>query len=256
MTRIDLPFTGPILNAAGTLGFFPPKGLDLSELGGFITNPVSLNTRTPAGGTRFLRFSGGFLLHTGFPNPGFFRVLDANAHRWAGARLPVVVHLLVESADDAYRMVRVLEEMDGIGGIEAGIPPGASESLAAEVVRAASGELPVVARIGLDEVRRLGAVAAGAGATAVSFGPPRGSLPDHRGRLVSGRLYGRAVFPQALGILRDLVPEIPIFFSGGVQSQSQIDIVMQAGAAGVQLDMPLWRGGEISVPAGPSSARR
>ena len=73
--KYELPFRSPFLNAAGSLGFAPDphSPLDLSRLGAFITNPVSSQPRTPASGPRYLPFSGGFLLHTGHPNPGLTR---------------------------------------------------------------------------------------------------------------------------------------------------------------------------------------
>ena len=51
MSKFDLTFSAPLLNAAGSLGFAPdPNGpVDLSRFGAFITNPISLRPRLPAG---------------------------------------------------------------------------------------------------------------------------------------------------------------------------------------------------------------
>src|SRR5512139_417108 len=101
MPKNDLTLATPLMNAAGSLGFAPDTraGIDLARLGLFITNPISLKARVPAHGERFLSYPGGFLLHTGHPNPGFREVIKRNAAHWARSSLPVVVHLLAETPD-------------------------------------------------------------------------------------------------------------------------------------------------------------
>ncbi len=61
MAKHDLAFDPPIMNAAGSLGFFPDfhSSIDWSSLGAFVTNPVSLTPRTPAHGRRFHSLSRG-----------------------------------------------------------------------------------------------------------------------------------------------------------------------------------------------------
>src|SRR5512141_2867236 len=102
MPKRDFVLRLPWMNAAGTLGFAPnPRGpVDLSRLGAFITNPVSLRSRSPAENRGLLAFPGGFLLHTGWPNPGLNAALRRWASRWAEASLPVVLHLLVGAQDE------------------------------------------------------------------------------------------------------------------------------------------------------------
>jgi dihydroorotate dehydrogenase (NAD+) catalytic subunit len=85
-------------------------------MGAFITNPVSLRPRTPAQGPRLLPFPGGFLLHSGNPNPGLRRVIQLYAGRWARSPLPVVVHLLAESPAEVSEMAERLERVDGVAG--------------------------------------------------------------------------------------------------------------------------------------------
>ena len=52
--------TPPLMNAAGSLGFAPDMRtpVDMSKLGAFITNPISLGPRSPAQGKRFPGVSG------------------------------------------------------------------------------------------------------------------------------------------------------------------------------------------------------
>ena len=82
MSKSELLLNTPIMNAAGCLGFAPDTHgpTDLSQLGAFITNPISLLARSPAHGPRFLSFPGGFMLHTGYPNPGLGAPPGATPH--------------------------------------------------------------------------------------------------------------------------------------------------------------------------------
>jgi dihydroorotate dehydrogenase (NAD+) catalytic subunit len=79
---------------------------------------------------------------------------------------------------------------------------------------------------------------------ALSLAPPRGSLPDPQdGALVSGRLYGPSIFPQALAAVRAMVATgLPVIAGGGVYQEAQIEAMRHAGAFAVQLDAVLWRG--------------
>ena len=157
MPKFDLDLKTPIMNAAGSLGFAldPNAPINLSQMGAFVTNPISLSKRTPARGPRLLVFSGGFLLHTGFPNPGLNRSIREYASRWRRCPLPVLVHLLVQSPSEVSRMVERLEGLAGVMGIELGLPPDSDPGLAAGLVSAAIGELPVIARLPLDHASDL-----------------------------------------------------------------------------------------------------
>ena len=82
----------------------------------------------------------------------------------------------------------------------------------------------------------------GAGLAAISLGPPRGALVNPQGRLVHGRLYGPAIYPQNLSVTRALVSAgLPVISAGGVYSQAQVDELLAVGASAVQLDAALWR---------------
>ena len=78
----DLVLEKPFVNAAGMLGFAPDAHNMpfLDRLGAFITNPISRTPRKPAGNRACLPFPGGFLLHTGLPNPGINRVIRQYQH--------------------------------------------------------------------------------------------------------------------------------------------------------------------------------
>jgi dihydroorotate dehydrogenase (NAD+) catalytic subunit len=245
MFKSSLAFSLPLMNAAGTLGFAPEPRLhgELGQLGAFLTNPVSLQPRTPAHGVRGLPFPGGFLLHTGYPNPGLEAVLRRCVPRWERSPLPVIVHLLGQGVDDLASMALRLETVPGVMGIEIGFPKDVPRNLVKAFIEAACGELPLIARLPVDQAAELAPVALAAGAEAVSLGAPRGALPLPGGRLVEGRLYGPALFPQALAAVRSLAQTgVPVIGAGGVYSQAQIQAMLAAGAMAVQFDSVLWRG--------------
>jgi dihydroorotate dehydrogenase (NAD+) catalytic subunit len=246
MPKFDLTLSHPLMNAAGSLGFAPdPHGpVDLSRLGAFITNPISLGERTPAHGPRCLRFPGGFLLHTGYPNPGLKAAIRRFAARWMRSPLPVIVHLLAQSPSEAATMASMLEAVEGVAGLEIGLPPGSDAATALAFARAASGELPLILRLPLEEAARLVPSIPQGLVAAVSLAPPRGTLPTPLGGLVQGRLYGPAVYPLALSAVQALKRSgVPLIGAGGIYRQQDAESMLKAGAVAVQLDAVLWRGG-------------
>jgi dihydroorotate dehydrogenase (NAD+) catalytic subunit len=247
MPKFDLILDRPLMNAAGALGFAPDERgpVDLADLGAFLTNPISLAPRTPAHDRGVAAYPGGFLLHSGYPNPGLSGAIRQYAPRWARAVLPVWVHLLVEGPEDVAAMVPRLEGREGVSALELGLPPLADAESARAIVQAAVGELPVVARLPLDRAVELAPALADLPVSAVSLGPPRGALPGAQEALTSGRLYGPGVFPQALAAVQWLVEmgSPPVIGAGGVYRREQVETMLAAGAVGVQLDAVLWRAG-------------
>lgn len=245
MPKFDLSFSPPVMNAASSLGFAPNRRgpIALERLGAFVTNPVSLRQRTPAQGPRLLAFPGGFLLHSGHPNPGLRRVIQRYARSWAHAPRPVVIHLLAESPAEASEMAERLEKVEGVAGLELGLPPGCDPETARQMVRAAQGELPVIARLPPEQAGPLALALAEAGLVGLSLAPPRGALLSQGGRLVTGRLYGPAVLPGALHAVREASQwGLPVIGAGGVYRPGDVEAMFAAGAAAVQLDAVLWRG--------------
>ena len=244
MTKYDFSLQSPLVNAAGSLGFAPDRRSDIGKaLSAFITNPTSLSPRTPAHGRRFMAFPGGFLLHTGYPNPGLNSLVRRYSSHWMRAGIPVWVHLLSEHPEEVSNMARQLESVEGVAGIELGLPPGAEPKVASALAAAAVGELPVIVRLPFGLAVNLAAFLSDLPISAFSLGPPRGSLLGPEG-LLHGRLYGPAIFPLALATVEKLVRfGVPIIGAGGVYSQRDIEAMLAAGATGVQLDAVLWRGG-------------
>lgn len=235
------------MNTTGSLGFTPDaRSIDLEPFGAFVTNPISVRPRRASNGPRMVIFPGGVLLHTGHPNPGLRSVIKQNAAAWARAPLPIIVHLLSSRPEDLRKAVLRLEELENVLAIELGFELDVEAAELRQLLSAAQGELPLIAQLPLLRASQLIETVMDVGVAAVSLGAPRGSLPGPDGKLVSGRLYGPAMFPLAVETVRQLTPcGIPIFAAGGVQTRADGEAMLAAGATAVQLDITLWKQGEI-----------
>lgn len=243
ISRQSLDLSSPWLNAAGSLGYTLPSRWPLElPWGGFVTQAISRRPRIPAESRGLLNFPGGALLHTGWPNPGVRAVIKAHGRRWARSALPVWAHLLAAEPHEIHEMSRMLEGLEGLAALEIGLPPGAAPELAAGMIAAAGQELPAVAAVPLNDCcPPLVDALAKAGAAALVIGPPRGGLPDEKGGLLTGRLYGPALLPlvfQALRAYRDC--GLPLIAGCGVYSQADGEALLAAGAWAVQVDTWLW----------------
>jgi dihydroorotate dehydrogenase (NAD+) catalytic subunit len=245
MFRQDLDLPTPLMNAAGTLGFAPPPRGTLPEpLGAFVTHPISLSPRTPAADRAAIPYPGGFLLHTGYPNPGLSRVLKRYGERWAQADLPIWVHLLANSPPEAQQMVQRLEGVEGVMALELGLPPGVRGEEARALIEAAYGELPLVVSLPLTLASEPWVAALPEwGVSALTLTGPRGILLTDSGRPVSGRLMGPALLPQMLAAVQSVRRlGLQIIAGAGVYRRQDAQALRDAGAWAVQIDSVLWRG--------------
>jgi len=217
------------------------------HFGAFVTNPISSRSRKPAKEPALIEYPGGFLLHTGLPNPGLRASIRKFARRWADSRIPVIVHLMANDPQETLRMVRSMEEMENIAAVELSFAPQLADELILSTVEMCWGELPLIACIGIDQVRPLGSSVMESGAAAISLAPPRGMIALENGHGVTGRLTGPGLFPGALLVVRDAARAgIPVIGAGGVGSKEKADRMLSVGALAVQVDASLWKG-EVSA---------
>lgn len=250
----DLYFSKPFMNAAGSLGFFPNLR-DFENLGdllgAFVTNPFSLRPRLPTSQPTVIEYPGGFLLHTGLPNPGLSAGIRKFASKWNKSELPVIVHLMADRPEETLNMVRMLEEIENVMAAKLGFAPLLADDIILLTLEMCLGELPLIFSLPVEQVLSLGPRLMQEGAQAISISPPRGSLTTQDGRIVTGRLFGPSLFPQSLEIIRSAAKlGIPIIGSGGVWTKENADAMLSVGALAVQVDAALWNpASTFSAPA-------
>lgn len=248
----DLYFSKPIMNAAGSLGFAPDSrnGIPLNSFGAFITNPISLRPRLPTSQPAVIEFPGGFLLHTGLPNPGLSSVIKKHAARWKRADLPIIVNLMADRPEETMNMVRSLENIENVMAVELGFAPLLSDDIILLNLEMCLGEIPLIFSLPFEQVLSLGPKLIQEGAAAISISSPRGALMNGNNQLITGRLYGRSLFPRSLDIVHSAAMlEIPIIGAGGVWTEQDAADMLSAGAMAVETDVSLWVPKETGVSA-------
>ncbi len=242
MPKRDLIFSKPFLNAAGTLGFVldPRAPVSWNEFGAFITSPVSFRPRRAAAAPAVLEFPGGFLLHTGLPNPGFTAALRRYGHRWRESPLPVIVHLMADRPEETRQIVQALESAENIMAVELGFAPLLAPDILALAVEMCRGELPLIVSLPAEHLLDLGGRMLELGVAALSLACPRGVLRQDR-QMIRGRLLGRAMFPRSLELVDSAARlGFPVIGAGGVYSREDAQAMLDVGAMAVQIDAALW----------------
>jgi dihydroorotate dehydrogenase len=103
------------------------------------------------------------------------------------------------------------------------------------------GEIPLIFALPHEQVLTLGPRLMEGGADAISLASPRGAFYDQAGNLITGRMYGQALFPRALDVVRSAAMiGLPVIGSGGVWSEADVESMLKAGAMAVETDAQLW----------------
>ncbi len=249
----DLYFSKPLMNAAGSLGFFPNLR-DFENLGGlfgaFVTNPLSLRPRQPTTEPTVIEYQGGFLLHTGLPNPGIHAALKKYSAKWTRSDLPIIVHLMADRPEETQNMVRMLESQENVMAVELGFAPLLANDILMLTLEMCLGEIPLIFSLPVEQVLSVGPRLIQDGAQAISISAPRGALVNENKQVTTGRLFGPALFAQTLDTDQsDAKLGIPIIGSGGVWSKENADTMLSVGALAVQVDAALWNpASSLSAP--------
>ncbi len=249
MSKRDLIFRKPLMNTAGTLGFTPDfrvlkeLGSLFDDFGAFVTNPLSLRPRVAASQPALIEYPGGFLLHTGLPNPGLNSTLKKYARRWTDSPLPIIVHLMADRPEETKQMVQILENVDNVMAVELGFAPLLANDILSLTLEMCIGELPLIFCLPSEQILSLGPRLIDEGADALSIAMRRGALTTDGRGLTEGRLFGPSLFPQSLEIVHTAVKlGLPIIGAGGVYSKENAETMISVGALAVQIDSVLWRG--------------
>ena len=254
-----LVLENPVLVASGTFGYGVEYGevVDVERLGAICCKGTTLRPRAGNPPPRVTETPGGMLNSIGLQNPGVDAVIEKYAAIWAGWRVPVIVNVAGESIDDYVAVVRRLDGVPGVAGIElniscpnvgkGGLQFAIDRDAAGAVTRAvrAATDLPLMVKLSpnVPDVRPIARAIADAGADALSAVNTLSGMalrPDRTGPLlgnVYGGLSGPAIKPVALRIVYEVaqVVDIPIVAIGGVTSLDDVLDYLAAGAVAVQV---------------------
>jgi dihydroorotate dehydrogenase (NAD+) catalytic subunit len=213
-----------------------------SRVGAIVSLPLTLHARRGAPPPRVVEIPGGFMLRTGAANPGLEKTLREARRAWSQSGVPIIVTLAAQGVRDWTSMAAQLEHVEGVGGIELHLNPALDASDAIRATRAAT-ELPIIAKLDLDNAVAIAADCIVAGANALAIGrAPRGmALID--GRAWYGRLFGPAAKPLTLRVLREIIDlklDAPLIACGGIHSPQDAREFLAAGACAVEIDSAAW----------------
>ncbi len=259
-----LVLPNPILVASGTFGYGIEYSdvVDVNELGGICCKGTTLKARIGNPTPRVAETPGGMLNSIGLQNPGVDAVIEKYAATWAGWKVPVIVNVAGESVGDYVEVVRRLEGIPGIAGIELNIScpnvgkgglqfaidAEAAAGVTAAVRRAT--DLPLLVKLSpnVADVRPIARAIADAGADALTAVNTLSGIAvsADRARPLLGNIYGGlsgpAIKPVALRIVYEVaqVVRIPVIAIGGVTSLDDVLDFLAVGAVAVQLGTAIF----------------
>jgi dihydroorotate dehydrogenase (NAD+) catalytic subunit len=246
-----------VLLASGTFGYgFDAPQVDRAVLGAIVTKGTTLRPRDGNAPNRIAETASGMLNAIGLQNPGVDHVARVYAPLWASWDVPVIVNVAGDSVEEYVAVVRRLDGVPGIAGLELniscpnvanGLQFGVDPELAAELtsaVRAAT-RLPLMVKLtpNVTDIVTVARAVEDAGADAVSaINTYVGMAIDVRRRRPvlsrgSGGLSGPAIKPLALHAVWQVASavRIPVVGIGGISTAGDALEFLLAGAAAVQL---------------------
>ncbi|MEA2674611.1 MAG: dihydroorotate dehydrogenase catalytic subunit, partial [Chloroflexota bacterium] len=254
----------PILIASGTFGYGIEYGevVEIQRLGAICCKGTTLRPRIGNPTPRVTETPGGMLNSIGLQNPGVDAVIAKYAETWAGWQVPVIVNVAGESVADYVEVVRRLEGVPGIagielniscpnvgkGGIQFAIDADAAAGVTAAVRRAT--DLPLLVKLSpnVADVRPIARAIAAAGADALTAINTLSGIAVAPSRLrpllgnTYGGLSGPAIKPVALRIVYEVsqVVDIPVVAIGGVTELADVLDYLAVGAAAVQVGTAIF----------------
>lgn len=249
--------------ASGVFGYgteFAAR-MSLDGLGAMVCKGTTLEPRAGTAPLRMIETSAGLLNAIGLQNIGVDAVVREKAPMWAGWRVPVLVNVSGNTVDEYMEIVRRLDGVPGIAGIELniscpntdwggvafGVDPAAASAVTAAV--RAETSLPLVVKLSpnVSDLRPVASAVEAAGADAISLiNTVYGMAIDARRRTPSlsnirGGLSGPAVKPYALHLVYEVAQEVsvPVIGLGGIVSGTDAAEFLLAGATAVALGTAL-----------------
>jgi dihydroorotate dehydrogenase (NAD+) catalytic subunit len=259
-----LVLPNPILVASGTFGYGIEYGdvVEVDRLGAICCKGTTLKPRVGNVTPRVTETPGGMLNSIGLQNPGVDAVVEKYAATWTGWKTPVIVNVAGESVGDYVEVVRRLDGVPGVAGIELNIScpnvgrgglqfaidAGAAGEVTAAVRRAT--DLPLLVKLSpnVADVRPIARAIADAGAdalTAINTLSGIAVAPTRRKPLlgnVYGGLSGPAIKPVALRIVYEVaqIVDIPVVAIGGVTELADVLDFLAVGAVAAQVGTAIF----------------
>ena len=267
-TSVDLGrglvLANPILVASGTFGYGVEYGdvVDVDRLGAICCKGTTLRPRIGNPTPRVTETPGGMLNSIGLQNPGVDAVVEKYSGTWTGWKVPVIVNVAGESVEDYVEVVRRLDGVPGVAGIElniscpnvgrGGLQFAIDASAAGEVTAAVrrATDLPLLVKLSpnVADIRPIARAIADAGAdalTAINTLSGIAVAPDRRRPLLGniyGGLSGPAIKPVALRIVYEAAQavKIPIVGIGGITELADVLDFLAVGAVAVQVGTAIF----------------
>jgi dihydroorotate dehydrogenase (NAD+) catalytic subunit len=254
-----LVLPNPILVASGTFGYGVEYGdvVDVQRLGAICCKGTTLKPRIGNVTPRVTETPGGMLNSIGLQNPGVDAVVEKYGPTWTGWGVPVIVNVAGESVGDYVEVVRRLDGVPGVAGIELNIscPNVGKGGLQFAIDADAAGgvtaavrrvtDLPLLVKLSpnVADVRPIARAIADAGAdalTAINTLSGIAVAPSRERPLlgnVYGGLSGPAIKPIALRIVYEVaqIVDIPVVAIGGVTELADVLDFLAVGAVAGQV---------------------
>jgi dihydroorotate dehydrogenase (NAD+) catalytic subunit len=259
-----LVLANPILVASGTFGYGIEYGdvVDVDRLGAICCKGTTLKARVGNITPRVTETPGGMLNSIGLQNPGVDAVIEKYAATWSGWKTAVIVNVAGESVADYVEVVRRLEGVPGVAGIELNIScpnvgkgglqfaidAEAAAGVTAAVRRAT--DLPLLVKLSpnVADVRPIARAIADAGADALTAVNTLSGIAvaPSRAKPLLGNIYGGlsgpAIKPVALRVVYEVAQavDIPVVAIGGVTELADVLDFLAVGAVAVQVGTAIF----------------
>ncbi|HEX9976952.1 MAG TPA: dihydroorotate dehydrogenase [Dehalococcoidales bacterium] len=254
-----LLLANPVMTASGTFGYGTEYSelFDIQRLGAIICKGTTLEPRDGNPQPRLFETASGLLNSIGWQNIGVKALIKEKAPIWAKWRVPVIVNIAGEKADDYVRLARELDRVPGVSGLElniscpnvkaGGAEFGTSPEAAAEVTAAVrkATSLPLLVKLtpNTSDIVKVAVAVAVAGADTISLiNTLKGMAIDINKRRpvlgnVTGGLSGPAIKPVALYMVYQVAGavDLPVIGCGGIATAKDALEFIMAGATAIQV---------------------
>ena len=246
--KIGLPLTGPVMLAAGSIGYGEARHreLEMGRFGGVVVGPFTRRSRGGGPPPRLAETLGGLIRRAGLQNRGVSAAVRRHGRLWPRMGCPVIAQVADSEFQEAAETVGRLSVVDGIAGFELLCQPETSDREIGRLLEVLllETDLPVLVKLPLAQGAALAPVAIESGAAGVVVGsPPIGAGMRAGRQSVNGEMFGPGVFPMMLAALLEVKAlglTGSLIACGGVHSQQQARDCLQAGADALQLDSLVW----------------